>query len=63
MPWPPFPEGTNPMTDITLEQRAEPMPCLVLKYGYGCCPECRAGFPQWCRGRGGLPKKNRRKKA
>lgn len=31
--------------------------CLVRHRLWGSCPECYNGFPQWCRGRGGIPKR------
>lgn len=31
--------------------------CLVRHPIWGDCPECHSGFPQWCRGRGGIPKR------
>lgn len=31
--------------------------CLARHRLWGDCPECCNGFPQWCRGRGGIPKR------
>ena len=36
------------MTD-RLSDRKPPEPgAYCLRFGYGLCPECRNGFPQWC---------------
>lgn len=45
-----------------MAESPERLDCLVIKYGWGACPECRAGFPQYCRGRGGVPQKKGKKK-
>jgi threonine dehydrogenase-like Zn-dependent dehydrogenase len=44
-----------------MDKPTDSLDCLVIKYGWGACPECRAGFPQYCRGRGGVPKTKKKK--
>jgi hypothetical protein len=39
-----------------MDKPTDRLHCLVTKYGWGPCPKCWAGFPQYCRGRGGVPK-------